>query len=183
MLSKFKKLNTSVNQTVNSVNKFQKILVPVTMTKRDFQSYTKAKNPGFLDSIGGVYEDTRQGLFLKMDPFRDGNFFPYYHHLSNKIIYLLLLIPTCSFLWALFYYTMYDSCITFDRKNIHPNLKIDTPQAFYSQRNPVYFRCLPFGSAGFGGIRTMFYDEIESAINQRKNEAKQMEAEKISAKK
>ena len=94
MLSKFKKLNTTANQTINSVNKFQKIMIPVMISKREFQSYTKAKHPGFLDGVAGIYEDTRQGLMLKMDPLRDDNFKPYYHHLSNKIIYFLLLIPS-----------------------------------------------------------------------------------------
>jgi hypothetical protein len=98
MLSKLNKLK-NVNQTVNKMNKVQSmILVPLNAeTKRFFQSYSKAKHPGFLDSISGVYEDTRQGLFLKADPFRDGNFHAFSHHLGSKVLYFILLLPSITF--------------------------------------------------------------------------------------
>jgi hypothetical protein len=98
MLSKLNKLK-NVNQTVSKVNNVQSmVLVPLNAeTKRFFQSYSKAKHPGFLDSISGVYEDTRQGLFLKPDPFRDDNFHPYSHHLGAKVLYVILIIPSFNF--------------------------------------------------------------------------------------
>lgn len=105
--AEFNKLMSRAN-----VSNRYKVLVASSQQLRFLQSPKKASDPGFIDTLTGVYEDPNYKLDLKPDELRDGEL---YHYISEFGV-ILVTIPSimvfflcCSFLaW----YTFFDSQTT-----------------------------------------------------------------------
>lgn len=139
--------------------------IPLSNQVRYLQSPTKRDHPGFLDSLAEVYTHPKYMLDLKPYEYREGqlNFYTTMH-LGMIICIVVCSTPILLALTCLLWYSATDSAVTwFNRKNIHPNLKVENARDLLKEENPI-FHAVRFMGASKLGLKQMFYQEIEAAL-------------------
>lgn len=146
---------------------------PIITSIRALQYGPRYNHPGFLEVSTNVMEDPRQRLELKPLEWRDGSLKYYTDYFPIKFLMVVCGLPGLLCLFSLFWYSITDSAVTlFDRRNIHPHLKIQSSNDHRAVAHPFFHLFNPYSTA-LPGVRDLFHDEIEQALATRKAEREQ----------
>ena len=129
-------------------------------------SAKKADCPGYLDNLVGVYEDPNYQLDVKVEEWREGQWFYFFSDFGVWI----LLVPTCLAIAACFaslmWYTFFDPQVQIMRSNPNPEMGIRSGRDLDKVRSPLLAWQYEFGM--HHDRKMHFYYEIQDAIERKK---------------
>ncbi|EFC36243.1 predicted protein [Naegleria gruberi] len=130
---------------------------------RFIQTLRKRNNPGFLDTVSGMYESAEYKLDCKPFEFREGEPFFLFNYLGVVIVACTIAFAFFMCFSSLARYTLIDTQVTLSRRNPHPFLNIKTGTDMMATINPIYRFCQPFSHTI--DLKQMFYNELNRARN------------------
>ncbi|KAF0978915.1 hypothetical protein FDP41_001985 [Naegleria fowleri] len=132
--------------------------------QRFLQTIRKRNNPGFMDTVSGMYESPEYKLDCKPFEFREGEPFFLLNYLGVVIVAATIAFAFMLCFSSLLRYTLVDVAVVLKRSNPHPFLNIKNGADLQATLNPIYLPCQPFTHST--DLKQMFYNELNRAKNQ-----------------